>query len=93
MNKMIKDRYNAFTYFPKNNSIKLAEEQLLNDALLKDWKIAIKDNIAVKDWPLTCGSKSLENFKSPYSADVVECLLKAGGEIIGKTNLDEFGMG
>jgi aspartyl-tRNA(Asn)/glutamyl-tRNA(Gln) amidotransferase subunit A len=58
-----------------------------------DLPFAVKDNIAVKDFPLTCGSKLLEHFRSPYNATVVEKLLAAGGVVIGKTNLDEFGMG
>ena len=61
--------------------------------LIKDLPFAVKDNIAVKDFPLTCGSKLLEHFRSPYSATVVQKLEAAGGTVIGKTNLDEFGMG
>jgi aspartyl-tRNA(Asn)/glutamyl-tRNA(Gln) amidotransferase subunit A len=62
-------------------------------ALVKGFPFAVKDNIAVKDFPLTCGSKLLEHFHSPYSATVVQKLEAAGGTVIGKTNLDEFGMG
>lgn len=60
---------------------------------LDRWKVSIKDNIAVQNWPLTCASKALQSFISPYSADVVESLLSGGAEIVGKTNMDEFGMG
>ena len=53
----------------------------------------LKDNIALRNFRLTCGSKMLENFVSPYSATVAEKLVAAGAVPVGKTNLDEFGMG
>jgi aspartyl-tRNA(Asn)/glutamyl-tRNA(Gln) amidotransferase subunit A len=54
---------------------------------------AVKDNIAVKGLGLTCGSKLLEGFRSPYTATAVRKLEERGAWVIGKTNLDEFGMG
>ncbi|OGD64004.1 glutaminyl-tRNA synthase (glutamine-hydrolyzing) subunit A [Candidatus Berkelbacteria bacterium RIFCSPHIGHO2_12_FULL_50_11] len=56
-------------------------------------KVAIKDNIAVADWPLTAGSKILDGYISPYDATVITKLKRAGATLIGKTNLDEFAMG
>ena len=55
--------------------------------------VAIKDNIAVSGVPLTCGSRILAGYVSPYSATAVQRLEEAGAVVIGKTNLDEFGMG
>jgi len=53
----------------------------------------VKDNIAVRGYQLTCGSRLLEGVVSPYTATAVERLQRAGAVVAGKTNLDEFGMG
>lgn len=55
--------------------------------------LAIKDNICTRELPTTCASRILEAYMSPYDATAVKRLLGAGAVVIGKTNLDEFGMG
>ena len=55
--------------------------------------VAIKDNLAVAGQPLTCASRILEGYVSPFSATVVERLLAADAILVGATNLDEFAMG
>ena len=60
---------------------------------LEGLPFAVKDNIAIEGMPLTCGSKILETFTSPFSAAVVQTLVNAGAVPVGKTNMDEFGMG
>jgi aspartyl-tRNA(Asn)/glutamyl-tRNA(Gln) amidotransferase subunit A len=55
--------------------------------------IVVKDNIATLDSPTTCGSRILENYRSPFEATVVSRLRAAGAIVIAKTNLDEFAMG
>lgn len=54
---------------------------------------AAKDNIAVRGLRLSCASRMLENYISPYDASVVSTLRDAGAVLLGKTNLDEFAMG
>ena len=55
--------------------------------------LAIKDNICYKNHEVTASSKILSNFKSIYSATVVERLLNEDAIIIGRLNCDEFAMG
>jgi aspartyl-tRNA(Asn)/glutamyl-tRNA(Gln) amidotransferase subunit A len=55
--------------------------------------VALKDNLCTQGIRTTCGSRILEYYIPPYSASAVERLLATGAVLIGKTNLDEFGMG
>ena len=71
-------------------------EQLANlplDKLGAGVPIAIKDNIQVKGWSVTCASKILQGYVAPYNATVVEKLLASGLAPFGRTNMDEFAMG
>jgi aspartyl-tRNA(Asn)/glutamyl-tRNA(Gln) amidotransferase subunit A len=55
--------------------------------------IAIKDNISVKDWSLTCCSNILQGYKAPYNATVIDKMLDSNLSLFGQCNMDEFAMG
>lgn len=90
---------NAFISINKEGALEAAEkvdEKIKNGeelGALGGIPIALKDNIVTKDTKTTCGSKMLENYRSPYDATVVEKIKAQDGIIIGKTNMDEFAMG
>lgn len=71
-------------------------EQFLDKDLSQSGKgvpIAIKDNISVKDWELTCGSKILQGYVAPYDATAIVNLRNNGFSPFGRCNMDEFAMG
>ncbi|KFA61888.1 hypothetical protein S40285_06565 [Stachybotrys chlorohalonatus IBT 40285] len=55
--------------------------------------LAVKDNIATRDFPTQCASRILSGHQSPIEATIVRQLRERGAVVVGKTNMDEFGMG
>ncbi|KAJ3362300.1 Trimeric GatFAB AmidoTransferase(AdT) complex subunit [Allomyces arbusculus] len=55
--------------------------------------VAIKDNFVTSDMPTTCASAVLGGYCSPFDATAVRLLREAGAIVVGKANMDEFGMG
>ncbi len=80
----------------KKSNIGAYVEQLTNSDISVSGEgipIAIKDNINVKNWEITCSSNILKGYISPYNATVIENLEKEGLSPFGRTNMDEFAMG
>jgi len=73
--------------------LKDAKVKEKTSSLLSNIPYAIKDNFSTKDILTTASSNSLKNYIPPYSATVYEKLEASGAICIGKTVLDEFGMG
>lgn len=93
----VEDQVGAFISYDKNYAIqqaKLIDERGVNpDNVLDGIPVAIKDNIVTKDFRTTAASIMLEDFVSVYDATVIQKLHDAGMIIVGKVNMDEFGMG
>ncbi|KAK1758516.1 glutamyl-tRNA amidotransferase [Echria macrotheca] len=72
-----------------------------NNTSTRPFTLAVKDNIATTSpspspspsLPTTCASPFLKTYHSPIEATIVTQLRSRGAVVIGKTNLDEFGMG
>ena len=53
----------------------------------------VKDIISTSGIRTTCASRMLENYVPPFDATVISKLLSQNSVILGKGNMDEFGMG
>lgn len=75
--------------------IKEYEKSINNnlDNLLFAVPYTLKDNITTKDILTTGGSKILQNYIPPFNATLYDLINKKQAILIGKTNLDEFGLG
>jgi aspartyl-tRNA(Asn)/glutamyl-tRNA(Gln) amidotransferase subunit A len=83
---------NAFLQIDRDGALKRSDSNTTSGALA-GIPLAVKDNICVKGMQTSCGSRILGDYQPPYNATVIQRLLDAGANVIGKTNCDEFAMG
>jgi aspartyl-tRNA(Asn)/glutamyl-tRNA(Gln) amidotransferase subunit A len=95
----VDDRVHAFLHVDADGALATADDVDARRAAgeplgpLAGVPLALKDILAMKGVPTTCGSRILEGWRPPYDATIVERLRAAGIPILGKTNMDEFAMG
>lgn len=89
------DDNNAFEYICEKEAlerVKNLDESKKNN-LLFGIPVVIKDNFSTKNIPTTGSSNILNGYVPVFSSEVVARLENEGAIIIGKTTLDELGMG
>jgi aspartyl-tRNA(Asn)/glutamyl-tRNA(Gln) amidotransferase subunit A len=89
---------NAFITVLDERALEQAREvdrkiQSGNAGRLAGMVVAVKDLFSMKEVRTTCGSKIISSYIAPYDAHVVSLLEQADAVLVGKTNMDEFGMG
>ena len=78
--KVLNDKYEMFVNFSESDQ---------DDG----FTFSAKDNLTSIDFESTAGSKILEGYRAPFDATPIKKMKEAGGILIGKTNMDEFGFG
>lgn len=95
--KVAEEKYNAFITLDEpylsSQVEKLSAGGKGEKKPLSGTAAVLGDNLCTEGIRTTCGSKTLENYISPFNALVVDRLQEAGVIIVGKTNIDEFGIG
>ena len=77
----INEKYEMFVNFSQSDDVD------------GEFTFSAKGNLTSIDYESTAGSKILEGYKAPFDATPIKRMREAGGALIGKTNMDEFGFG
>src|SRR5260221_5455537 len=89
------------SYVPVTDDLALEQAKRADESIAKGENVtpltgihfSMTDCISTRGVRTTCSSKILENYVPQYNATVTNKLADAGAVLIGKTNMDEFGMG
>ena len=89
------DDNNAFEYICEKEALERVNnlDSSKKNNLLFGIPVVVKDNFSTKDIPTTGSSDILNGYVPVFSSEVVLRLENEGAIIIGKTTLDELGMG
>jgi amidase len=61
-----------------------------HEGVLSGRRVAVKDAVAIAGIPLTCGSRILQGYVPAEDSVVADRLLRAGGEVVAITNMDDL---
>lgn len=69
--------------------------EIISDVPEEEFKFTFsaKDNLCAVGFQARAGSRILEGYRPPFDATPIWKMKAAGGLLIGKTNMDEFGFG
>jgi amidase len=77
---------------PYNAIVRWCSVKAHTSGILSGKRLSLKDSIGVAGVPLTCGSRVLSGFVPASDSVLVERVLRAGGEIVALTNMDDFAL-
>lgn len=78
----LNDRYHMFRTMAREDEVKDA-----------GFLFSVEDSLLSLEMDTCCGSEMLEGYRPPFEAEPISRMRSAGGLLIGKTNMDEFGFG
>jgi aspartyl-tRNA(Asn)/glutamyl-tRNA(Gln) amidotransferase subunit A len=84
------EKINSFIALDKEG---VARKDAAKKGMLRDLFIGVKSNLNAAGLITSAGSKTLEDYVSPYDATVVEKIKNEGGMILGMLNMDVFACG
>lgn len=89
------DTNNAFEYISEKEALEMVAhlDEAKKSNLLWGIPFVLKDNFSTKDIPTTGSSNILDGYKPVFNSEVYQRLIDQGAILIGKTTLDELGMG